>query len=454
MKIKKLLEITFNIAEKYIDSDISNPIINPLPPELNREHFSLQIDNEGMSEQEFSQALERVVMNTPKTASKKFFNQLFGGRNAPALAAEILTTVTNNSMYTYKIGGVQIAIEKEVIETKLDYVGFKDGDGGFMPGGSLSNMVAMMIARNEKEESLSANGFSGKKLIAYTSDQAHYSIEKNGAILGIGGNNVRKVISDKKGKMNVLALEEAIKQDLKEGNIPFFVNATAGTTVLGAFDPFIEITKITQKYHLWLHVDAAWGGGVFLSKRYNYLIQGVANAHSVTWNAHKMMGVPLSASAILLKQKGLLYKHFSMKSDYLYQIGEDEWNPGLSSLQCGRRNDAFKVWAAWKYYGKHGYEERTEKQFALAKYATQIIKNSPEFSLILEPEGLNVCFTVEGVSAIELCNNLYEKGLLQVGYGSWQEKSFIRLILVNPDMEFSDIDEFFHLIRTYLHKKL
>lgn len=450
--MKKFLRKAFQIAEKYIDSDVTHPVIKPLPPESNRDHFSLHIDNEGVTDEEFSEILERVVMSTPKTASKKFFNQLFGGRNAPALAAEILTTVTNNSMYTYKVGGVQIAIEKEVLQTKLDYLGFENGDGAFMPGGSISNMTAMMIARNEKEESLVADGFSGKKLIAYTSDQSHYSIEKNGAILGIGRNNVRKIESDEKGKMKIDVLEKTIQEDLEKGFIPFFINATAGTTVLGAFDLFEDIAKVANKYDVWMHVDAAWGGGMFLSEKYRHLVKGAEKADSVTWNAHKMMGVPLSASAILCKQKGLLYKHFSMKNDYLFQADSDEWNPGLSSIQCGRRNDAFKVWAAWKYFGKDGYEARVNKKFALVNHALGVIKKSTQFSLVLEPEGLNICFEVEGVSSIDLCNGLYEKGLVQVGYGTWKEKNFVRLVIVNPDMEFEDIDAFFDTIKKFLKK--
>lgn len=448
--MNKKLETSFKIAQSFIDADKNTSSIKPIAPEANSDLFELEINAEGIGDDQFAHLMERIVMHTPQTASKTFFNQLFGGRNMPALTAEILSAVTNNSMYTYKVAGVQVAIEKEVLNTMLKYIGFAEGDGGFMPGGSISNMTAMMVARNEKVADIVNTGKSQQTLVAYTSEQSHYSIEKNAAILGLGRDHVRKIASDAQGKMDVVALAKAIQEDIEKGQLPFFINATAGTTVLGAFDPFEAIKKIARQYNIWMHIDAAWGGGVFLSEKHKHLLNGADQADSITWNAHKMMNVPLVASALLMKKKGLLHKHYSLKNDYLYQTDEDQWNPGLSSLQCGRRNDAFKIWAAWKYYGKEGYAKRTEKQFALAQYAANQIKKDPQFHLVIEPESLNVCFTVDGISAIALCNGLYEEGLIQVGYGRWNETVFVRLILVNPDMETSDIDAFFNTIKEYM----
>lgn len=446
----KDLALGFRIAQLIIDADQDKEAQKPIAPEANKTLFDLTIDVEGISENVFADLLERIVLHSPKTANKSFFNQLYGGRNKPAMLAEILSTVTNNSMYTYKVAGVYVAIEKEVLDTMRTYIGFHDGDGAFMPGGSLSNMTAMMIARNEKITSFADQGSQELPLCCYSSDQAHYSIEKNAAILGIGKKNLRKIPSNHLGKMDVIALEKAIQKDLLDGAVPFFINATAGTTVLGAFDPIEDVLLIAKKYKLWLHVDAAWGGGVLLSEKYKYLMAGIAEADSVSWNAHKMMNVPLVASALLMKKKALLFKHYSQKNDYLFQNEVDEWNPGLSSLQCGRRNDAFKVWAAWKYFGKEAYAKRTEKQFELAAYATAIVKEDPLFQLVLKPEFLNVCFTVKGISAIDLCNGLYEQGLLQVSYGRWKTEVFVRLVLVNPDMEHKDIDHFFNTIKAYV----
>lgn len=113
------------------------------------------------------------------------------------------------------------------------------------------------------------------RLVLYTSEDAHYSVKKLASLLGIGSNNVYVIETDDRGKMNVAHLEQRIKETLREGAAPFMVSATAGTTVLGAFDPIPEIADVCEQYNLWLHVDAAWGGGALMSSKYKHLLNGI-----------------------------------------------------------------------------------------------------------------------------------------------------------------------------------
>lgn len=109
----------------------------------------------------------------------------------------------------------------------------------------------------------------------FTSEDAHYSSQKLASFMGIGSNNVYKVNTCKRGKMIVEHLESEILRAKEEGALPFLVLATAGTTVLGAFDPIYEIADVCEKYNMWLHVDAAWGGGVLMSPKYRQLLRGI-----------------------------------------------------------------------------------------------------------------------------------------------------------------------------------
>jgi glutamate/tyrosine decarboxylase-like PLP-dependent enzyme len=122
--------------------------------------------------------LEKIALHSPKTNSKGFFNLLVGGEVLPAVMAEMLTAVLNNTMHTYKSAGIHILIEQEVIKFLLQKVGYTNGDGIFAPGGSLTNLIALVLARNEKYSCIKKSGIRGKKLVGYTSDQAHYSTEK------------------------------------------------------------------------------------------------------------------------------------------------------------------------------------------------------------------------------------------------------------------------------------
>ena len=102
-------------------------------------------------------------------------------------------------------------------------------------------------------------------------------------------------------------LDELVQKDINDGLEPFFVNATAGTTVLGAFDDVEAISNICKKHKLWLHVDGAYCGGVIFSKTYKHLIKGVEHSDSFSVNAHKMLGTPLSCSIIVTQHKAQLH---------------------------------------------------------------------------------------------------------------------------------------------------
>ena len=440
-----LLTAVDDLATSFFKEEKAHPVLQYASPQELRDTIDLSIPKEG---KDFGRVMERlrlVILATPKTSSNRFFNQLFGGRISAATVADMLTSVINNSMYTYKVAGIQVLIELEVLRRFCDIIGFPEGEGTFAPGGSISNLVAMIVARNEKQGSIRNEGFDGKRYIVYTSDQSHYSIPKNAGIIGVGRRNVRMIASDNRGKLIVPALVEAIEADLLAGYTPFFINATAGTTVAGAFDPIEEMARVAREFGLWLHVDGAWGGSVLLSNKLRHLVKGCHLADSYSLNAHKMMNVSLTASAILLRKKGLLEKHFSEQAGYLFQM-DNEYNPGRKSIQCGRRNDALKVWAAWQYHGDEGYERRVNKLYDLARYASETIGQHESLHLGLDPESMNICFQVKGKSSEKICTILDREGLIKVGHGEFKGDSYIRLICVNPDLTESDIDVFFEEI--------
>ena len=324
-----------------------------------------------------------MILSTPKTSSKLFFNQLFGGRQPKAVLGELLSVILNNSMYTYKVAGPQVGIEKEVIRKSCELISYGDNYGGtFAAGGSMSNLMAILMARDKADRQVIAKGVT-QKMIAYTSVDSHYSIPKNAAFVGIGRDQVRLIPTDEKGIMKVADLKEAIQNDIAMGWKPFFINATAGTTVLGAFDPIDSIADVAQQYGLWVHVDGAYCGSVIFSKKYQHLIEGVNRADSFNYNAHKMLGVPLSCSVLLVKDKKYLHSSFAKEAAYLYQTDEDDFNLGKTSLQCGRRNDALKLWALWKSVGLNGLETIVDKQFDLANVARNYMNENNGYTLYL-----------------------------------------------------------------------
>jgi len=446
----KDLDIFMELVDEMLKDEVANPVVKPIPVEDVYNEIDIALNDEPMVDEDFVPTLKKLVLNTPKTSTKMFFNQLFGGRHSKAILGELLSVIMNNSMYTYKVGGPQVCVEKAIIRKMASLVGYdvEASEGTLAPGGSMTNLMGLLMARDAKDPNCRLDGIS-KKLSVYTSAESHYSLPKNVSFAGMGRNCIRRIPADDYGRMDVQLLEEAIQKDIADGWTPCFVNATAGTTVLGAFDPLKEIGQICQKYDAWFHVDGAYCGSVMFSDKLRHHIEGSEMADSFTMNAHKMLSTPLSCSMIVVREKTRLYDTFANKASYLYQTSEDDYNPGKISMQCGRRNDTLKFWTLWKSIGTKGLEEMVDHQFDLAQKARDYVADNPNYTLYNTGDSIAVCFNYKGIDPKELCNKLYEEGEIMVGYGKFREQEFIRLVTVNASNSHDDLANFFAKLEAF-----
>jgi len=427
---------------------------NPVAPFIDKQDVFLELDlelgDEGVIDETLTEDLKALIKYTPKTASTSFFNQLFGGRQSKASLGELLSVLLNNSMYTYKVAGPQVAVEKEIVSKLCRLIGYPESSGGtFAAGGSMTNLMAMIMARDRKVPDAAAVGLR-KRLTGYTSAESHYSIEKNAGLCGIGSSMIRKVATNEQGEMRPEHLELLIKEDLKQGYLPFFVNATAGTTVLGAFDQLEKLEQLCFAYKLWLHVDGAYCGGVVFSKAHKHLVEGLEATDSFSFNAHKMLGTPLSCSLIVSPHKEQLHHSFSNEADYLYQTADDDYNLGKISLQCGRRNDALKLWTLWRSVGLNGLNDLVDKQFYLADLAREYIRSNSDYQLYSFDNSISVCFNYKNIPANDLCSRLYSQSELMIGFGARNNTTFIRLVTINSSLDEQAIFNFFNQLENFV----
>lgn len=447
------LKLFNELVDLLLEEEHKHPVAKPISTDKLYQTLDLSLNEHPTLDEDFKITLIEIVKKTPKTASTSFFNQLFGGRLNKATLGDLLAVMLNNSMYTYKVAGPQVGIEKAVLHKICEMIGYGDeSDGTFASGGSMSNYMAMLMARDLYDPASRKDGVT-KKMIAYTSEVSHYSIQKNASLIGIGRNQVRFIKTNAFGEMLIDDLERQIKQDLIDGFHPFFVNATAGTTVLGAFDDVELISKICRTYNLWLHLDGAYCGSVIFSKKYKHLVNGIELTDSFSVNAHKMLGAPLTCSIIVVKDKKHLNQSFSNDAEYLYQTANDDYNLGKTSFQCGRRNDALKIWTLWKSVGSSGLESIVNKQFQLADIARNYIKDHPDYTLYSFDNSISVCFNYKGLSAKTLCTELYVNSELLVGFGTFQNDEFVRLVTINSSLNESDILNFFKKIEDFVNNK-
>lgn len=445
--------VLFNeLVEVLISEEEKHPVAGRIDPDKLYDSVDLSLNPSAIVDDEFKKVLKDVLISTPKTATNLFFNQLFGGRQSKAVLGDLLAVMLNNSMYTYKVAGPQVGIEQEIIRQSCNLIGYGDQSNGTFPtGGSMSNYMALVMARDAKDPNCRTEGMS-QPMVVYTSKESHYSNGKNASFAGIGKNNIRYISADSKGRMIPEKLEKQIIEDLEEGLLPTYVNVTAGTTVLGAFDPINNIADITEKYGVWLHVDGAYCGSVIFSDHYKHLVTGIERSNSFSYNAHKMIGTPLTCSIILVNDKKHLYDSFSNQADYLYQTDGDDFNLGKTSFQCGRRNDALKFWTLWKSLGTNGLKQIVDHQFELAEAAREYIRNNSNYTLYSFDDSISICFNYKNIDPSALCTALYEHQITVVGFGSFEEDSFIRLVTINANNEKSDILNFFKILEEFVDK--
>ncbi|XP_068205119.1 cysteine sulfinic acid decarboxylase-like [Palaemon carinicauda] len=454
------------LKEKLVTGiDRGEKVVDFKQPKELKSIVDLTISHDGYPADRVVPLVEEVVRYSVKTQHPYFFNQLYGGIDEVALAGSWLTEALNTNQYTFEVAPVFIMVEHYIISQLISIFGWESGDGIFAPGGSISNMYGMVLARYRNHPDVKCKGIFGRKpLITFTSDQSHYSIGKSASWLGLGMDNVVTVPSDDQGRMLPKALKAAIAKARDEGGEPFFVNATAGTTVLGAYDPIDELADICEEEKVWLHVDACWGGSAIISKKYKHFLAGINRADSAAWNPHKMLGASLQCSVFLTKHKGLLHECNSARATYLFQQDkyyDASYDTGDKSIQCGRKVDAFKLWVFMKLHGLSDLESRVDQAFDLSRYLTERVKSRPGFRLVAEPQCTNVCFwyippSLRGQEetgewwvklskvASELKKKMVLEGTMMIGYQPLANKrlvNFIRMVITcSPSRTRKDMD--------------
>ncbi|XP_022189961.1 cysteine sulfinic acid decarboxylase [Nilaparvata lugens] len=464
--IREAVDTIINEAV-YKGTNRESRVVEWLSPDELSARLDLSLDRAGLSQEKLLSLVEQTIRYSVKPGHPYFVNQLFSSVDPYGLVGQWLGDALNPSVYTYEVAPVFTLMEETVLGEMRAVVGFprEGGDGIFCPGGSMANGYAISCARHYKAPHLKTQGMSGqRRMVVFTSEDAHYSIKKMAVLQGFGSDNVRLVKTDARGRMDARDLEAQVKDTLDQGALPIMVSATSGTTVLGAFDPLEEIYDVCAKYEMWMHVDAAWGGGALLSRRHRHLLKGIERADSVTWNPHKMLAAPQQCSTFLTRHASVLTDAHAANAAYLFQkdkFYDTSYDTGDKHLQCGRRADVLKFWFMWKAKGTDGLEAHIDKLFDNATYFKNMISERPGFELVLEqPECTNICFWYVPASlrsaearshpdynhtlhkvAPKMKERMIQKGSLMVTYQPLRDlPNFFRLVLQNSSLDHKDMD--------------
>ena len=251
--------------------------------------------------------------------------------------------------------------------------------------------------------------------------------------------------------MDVAALRDQLRRDRARGEQPFLVVATAGTTSTGVIDPLESILEVAREQHVWMHADAAWGGGALLSERLRPALVGIERADSMTWDAHKWLSVPMAAGMFFSRRPEAVRAAFDVQATYVPPSPAGADDPYTVSWQWSRRFIGLKVFMALAEVGLPGYAERVEHQAAMGDRLRERLRESGWLLCNRTPLPL-VCFShprIEsgGATASELVARVIASGqawasTIRLPSGSEVVRACVCNYRTGPD----DIDA---LVRTF-----
>lgn len=444
MKKSEVIEQCLVAVNEHLEREVASVGIRLSPKELSK-ILDVSLPKQGLAPEVLLQDMRQYLKFTPNTLTPHFQNQLFSGLQPYALAGEWLSVFTNSTMATFEVAPVATLMEQELIQHFNKKIGWTSGEGIMVTGGSNANFSAMLVARNTLYPKTKIEGNGSHKFVAFVSEEAHYSFDKAVNMLGLGLNALRKVPSDSEGRMIPGELQKVIELSVAAGETPFFIGATAGTTVLGAFDPIDKLSEIAKAFGLWLHVDGAWGGSVIFSSKHQHLVKGLINSDSLTLDTHKMLGTGLISSFFLTRHSQVLRKsNDSGGQEYIFHDSEaSSFDTGPRSLQCGRRVDSLKVWLMWRSLGDEGVELIVDRLFELVAGAKKFIQSQESLVLLHDPEMLNICFSFRDpkVDVKAAREKLLSSGNFYVNISTRRGMTFFRMILVNPELTSQIIED-------------
>ncbi|HWO21776.1 MAG TPA: pyridoxal-dependent decarboxylase [Kofleriaceae bacterium] len=379
---------------------------------------------------------------------------MMGHQLAPPLPAAVLAEAAvaflNNGMGTADIGPASTPIELAVIDWMCRRLGLPEGAGGVMThGGSVGNMTALLAMRQARAgfDVWKEGAHAGPPLAVVVSEDTHYSIARALKIMGWGEGGALVAGVDARHRMTAAAARAAL--DRAGARRVIGIVASAGSTATGAFDPLGELADLAAERGLWLHVDAAQGGGVALSPSLRGKLRGIERADSVVWDAHKLLMMPALVTAVLFRREAHVYAAFAQEASYLFAGTRPEetwWDLAQRTLECTKRMMALEVWATLRAHGEEVFGAIVDRLHELARELAELVAAAPDFELALEPETCIVCYRHLPGPGVDvdahnraLRRRVFEDGRFYIVGTQLPRGYFLRSALMNPLIERRDL---------------
>lgn len=436
------------------------PVLSPATPGSVRAQMPAAPPSRGESFEQMLADIERVVMpGITHWQSPNFYAYFPSNNSAPSILADLLASGLGVQGMLWATSPACTEVETHVLDWLVGMLGLPEqflssgaGGGVIQDTASSASLCALLAARERATGFRSnAKGCDGR-LVAYTSSQAHSSIEKAMKIAGMGSENLRLIAVDGKFALRPDALAQVIAEDRTAGRVPCFVCATVGTTSSNAIDPVRAIGEICRREKLWLHVDAAMSGTAAVCPELRWTHDGLELADSYTFNPHKWMFTNFDCNCFYVADRKTLIETLSILPEYLRNqatetgavIDYRDWH-----IQLGRRFRGLKLWFVIRHYGVEGLQHHIRAHVALAQEFARWVEADNLFE-IAAPHPLNlVCFRHKGGDAVNesLLQRLNASGELYLTHTKLDGKFTLRLCVGQTRTQRPHVEKAWKLIR-------
>jgi aromatic-L-amino-acid decarboxylase len=364
--------------------------------------------------------------------------------NPVGVLGDFICSALNQNIGAYTIGPSAVAMERRTVRWLTDMVGYgPDAGGNLTSGGTMANFIGLKLARDWASRDRAQHDGMLERWAVYMSEERHVSLDKAVDCVGAGRSAMRILPTDSGFRVRLDALEAAIAEDKKNGIRPMCIVGIFGTTNTGAVDDIRAVRAIADREGMWLHADAAYGGGMLLSHRWPMINEGLETADSITIDPHKWFYAPLDAGAILVKDERRLTVSFGMKPSYLTDEMDrrnERYQYYVHGFEQSRRFRGLKVWMSFKRYGAKQIGEWIDANVYQAKHLYSLLEKYPDFEPACEPVMSAICIRYRGANLeeneskklhAEVARRIEQGGRFWISTTELKGKSWFRINPVN-----------------------
>jgi len=448
-----------DLLADFLDTALDRPLFPHIDPSAMTQLFDEPLPTEPSSLDAVIDEVEaKVLPNATQLSHPGYFGLITPSPLPAGILGDLVASALNQNLGVYSIGPAAIAMERRTVRWLTDLAGYgPEAGGNLASGGTMANFIALKLARDAvTNDRAQHDGVRGEWAV-YSSEERHVSVDKAVDAVGLGRTRLRALPTDDRLELRIDALEAAIEKDKREGIRPLCIVAMAGSTNTGSVDALATLRKIADREGAWLHADAAYGGGMLLSKEHPGVLNDLALADSITIDPHKWFYAPLDAGAILVRDARRLTHSFGMKPAYLTDpIDEGQrYDYYVHGFEQSRRFRGLKVWMAMKRYGTNELGRWIDANIAQAERLYTLVSGHPDFIPAVAPRMSAMCLRyapngLEEPESAELhaavARKVEESGRFWISTTVLKGRTWFRVNPVNIRTRLEHMDELFDLL--------